>query len=242
MAKGGCFAARTGPSASATAFFMRPYSAASAGPETSSSSAATDRRRGLPSPLEGEVPSKAAVRGRRGRARRSLMPRAALTPPLPLCAISPARRKGGPSNTSATFAYVSISLANQPNVSSEGASGIAPSSEMRAWVVRSPTSPQKLAGARIEPPVSEPTAISTSPPATAAAEPDDEPPVTRSGALGFTGCGKCTFWPVIAKASSSVWVLPAKRAPASSNICTAGAVLRAGGSFSALSGLPQPVT
>ena len=54
---------------------------------------------------------------------------------------------------------------------SEGASGIAPSSEMRPCVVRSPISPQKLAGARIEPPVSEPTAMSASLPATAAAEP-----------------------------------------------------------------------
>ena len=64
-----------------------------------------------------------------------------------------------------------MSSANQPNVSSEGASGMAPSSEMRPCVVRSPISPQKLAGARIEPPVSEPTAMLASPPATAAADP-----------------------------------------------------------------------
>ena len=75
-----------------------------------------------------------------------------------------------------------MSSANQPNVSNEGASGIVPSSEMRPCVVRSPISPQKLAGARIEPPVSEPMAMSASLPATAAAEPEDEPPVTRSGA------------------------------------------------------------
>ena len=117
-------------------------------------------------------------------------------------------------------------LANQPNVSKEGASGIVPSSEIAPCVVRRPISPQKLAGARTEPPVSEPVPMSASPPATAAADPDDEPPVTRSGARGFTGCGKCTFWPIIEKASSSVCVLPMKRAPASSSFCTAGAVRR----------------
>ena len=47
--------------------------------------------------------------------------------------------------------------------------------------------PQKLAGARTEPPVSLPIAKSTSPPATAAADPLDEPPGTRPGAAGLIG-------------------------------------------------------
>ena len=47
--------------------------------------------------------------------------------------------------------------------------------------------PQKDAGPRTEPPVSLPSAISTRPAATAAAEPDDEPPGTRPGAAGFIG-------------------------------------------------------
>ena len=47
--------------------------------------------------------------------------------------------------------------------------------------------PQKLAGARTEPPVSEPSAKSTSPAATAAAEPLDDPPGMRPAALTFTG-------------------------------------------------------
>jgi hypothetical protein len=119
-------------------------------------------------------------------------------------------------------------------VSKEGASGIVPSSEMAPCVVRRPTSPQKLAGARIEPPVSEPVAMSANPPATAAAEPEDEPPVTRPGAAGLTGCGKCTFWPIMEKASSSVWVLPTNRAPASRSFCTAGAVAAAGSCFGQL--------
>ena len=55
--------------------------------------------------------------------------------------------------------------------------------------------PQKLAGTRTEPPVSEPTAKSTSPPATAAAEPLEEPPGTRSGARVFTGWNLRNFYP-----------------------------------------------
>jgi hypothetical protein len=58
---------------------------------------------------------------------------------------------------------------------------------MRPYVGRRPISPQKDAGPRTEPPVSEPSAKSTTPAATAEAEPDDEPPGTRSGAAGFTG-------------------------------------------------------
>ena len=47
--------------------------------------------------------------------------------------------------------------------------------------------PQKLAGMRTDPPVSVPIAKSTRPPATAAADPLDEPPGTRPGALGLVG-------------------------------------------------------
>ena len=49
-----------------------------------------------------------------------------------------------------------------------------PPNEMRPWVGRSPYSPQKLAGMRTEPPVSDPRAKSTRPPATAAADPLEE--------------------------------------------------------------------
>ncbi len=40
-----------------------------------------------------------------------------------------------------------------------------------------PTMPHSEAGPRIEPPVSEPSATGTMPAATAAPDPDDEPPV-----------------------------------------------------------------
>ena len=95
---------------------------------------------------------------------------------------------------------------------------------MRPCVGRRPTSAQWLAGARTEPPVSLPSAKSHRPFDTAAADPDDEPPVMRSGAAPLTGDPKCAFWPFIENASSSVIVLPTKRAPASSRRCTVGAV------------------
>ncbi len=53
--------------------------------------------------------------------------------------------------------------------------------------------PQKLAGARTDPPVSVPMPISAMPAATA--DPEDEPPGIRSGAAGFTGVPKCGFMP-----------------------------------------------
>ncbi len=45
--------------------------------------------------------------------------------------------------------------------------------------------PQKLAGMRIEPAWSPPIAIGTSPAATSAALPDDEPPVVKPRFLGL---------------------------------------------------------
>ncbi len=45
--------------------------------------------------------------------------------------------------------------------------------------------PQKLAGWRTEPPVSEPSAAGTAPAATSAADPPDEPPGTRVGSIGM---------------------------------------------------------
>ena len=48
-----------------------------------------------------------------------------------------------------------------------------------------PATPQNEAGIRIEPPPSVPIASGTSPAATAAAEPPDEPPGTRPVSQGF---------------------------------------------------------
>jgi len=48
-----------------------------------------------------------------------------------------------------------------------------------------PEIPHSAAGWRTEPPVSEPSASGTSPAATAAAQPLDEPPGVRSGSQGL---------------------------------------------------------
>ncbi len=95
---------------------------------------------------------------------------------------------------------------------------------MRPWLGRMPNRPQWFAGPRTEPPVSLPSAMSQSRFDTAAAEPEDEPPGMRSGAPPFTGVPKWAFLPLSEKASSSVIVLPTKRAPAPSSRSTTAAL------------------
>jgi hypothetical protein len=48
-----------------------------------------------------------------------------------------------------------------------------------------PVTPQNAAGMRIEPPESVPSAASARPAASAAAEPPEDPPAMRPGAIGF---------------------------------------------------------
>lgn len=112
---------------------------------------------------------------------------------------------------------------------------------MRPCVGRRPYRPQWLAGARTEPPVSLPSAKSHRPDDTAEAEPDELPPVMRSLAAPLTGAPKCALLPFIENASSSVTVLPTKRAPASSSFCTAGAVVVLMPDIASRNGLPPPV-
>ena len=73
------------------------------------------------------------------------------------------------------------SAAITPAVSNDGASGRMPSALIRPWVGRRPYSPHAAAGARTEPPVSVPRPSRARPPATAAAGPEEEPQVKRSG-------------------------------------------------------------
>ena len=63
----------------------------------------------------------------------------------------------------------------------------------------------------------------------------------RSGAAGFTGVPKCAFMPYIDHASSSVWVLPTKAAPASSKASTAGAFACLISLMASAVGQPDPV-
>src|SRR5437867_8586844 len=84
-----------------------------------------------------------------------------------------------------------------------------------------PTTPQNAAGWRTDPPVSVPSARSTAPAATAAAEPPEEPPGTRAGSIGFFEgpYAECSVEEPIA--NSSQLVLPAMTAPASRSRRTA---------------------
>src|SRR5262245_36061877 len=92
-----------------------------------------------------------------------------------------------PSNTFAARASTSALRASTPTVSNVGANGITPATEMNPCDGRYPQTPQLLAGARTDPPVSVPMAKSTSPQDTADADPLDEPPGTRFGAAAFNG-------------------------------------------------------
>ena len=82
-------------------------------------------------------------------------------------------------------AAVATSGASEPMVSSEMLSGTTPVVSIRLRVGLKPTTPQRPAGMRIDPPVSLPTAQSQTPAATAAAEPPDDPPAIRVGSRGF---------------------------------------------------------
>jgi hypothetical protein len=61
----------------------------------------------------------------------------------------------------------------------------APARESLPYVGFRPKTPQSEAGTRIEPFVSDPRASGTSPPATAAADPPENPPATREGSCGL---------------------------------------------------------
>jgi hypothetical protein len=76
----------------------------------------------------------------------------------------------------------------------------------------SPTTPQKLAGCRTEPPVSEPSAAGTTPAATSAADPPELPPGTRSGSSGWRTRSKAEFSVDDPMANSSMFALMPTRA------------------------------
>ena len=77
-----------------------------------------------------------------------------------------------------------------------------------------PVMPQKAAGWRIEPPVSVPVAAGTSRAATAAAEPPEEPPATRSRLQGLRTAPKAEFSLDEPIANSSQLSLPSVTMPA----------------------------
>ena len=82
-----------------------------------------------------------------------------------------------------------------PTVLTLGMKGSTPASEMRCSEGRSPQIPHRLAGTLTEPPESVPIEKSASPLATEDADPLDDPPGTRSGALALRGVPKNGFSP-----------------------------------------------
>src|SRR6478752_2170366 len=98
--------------------------------------------------------------------------------------------------------------------------GNAPVYGTRPWVGLCPTVPHHELGMRTEPPWSPPIARSTSPEATRAALPDDEPPVVRSLSHGFRTGPVTDVWLPPEKQRSSQTDLPVIVAPASSSRVT----------------------
>src|SRR5580658_2784643 len=77
-----------------------------------------------------------------------------------------------------------------------------------------PTTPQKAAGSRMEPPVSVPSAPKQRPAATAAAEPPEEPPAMRLRSQGLRVGPKQLGTEVPPYANSCMFNLPKRTAPA----------------------------
>ena len=137
----------------------------------------------------GRAPVPAATSGRRGRGR------------------------PGPGTTRAASATVRV---RGPTVSSDGARGNTPVRGMRPWVTLRPTRPQRAAGTRTEPPVSVPIPTAARPPATAAAEPPEDPPGEVAGSQGLRTGPHQGFSLEKPKANSCRPVRPTMIAPAAS--------------------------
>ena len=128
-----------------------------------------------------------------------------------------------PAIRSRTSAAVGTSRASGPTESRLQASGTTPSAGTRPRVGRMPTTPQSAAGTRIEPLVSVPIAASAMPLATAAAGPELEPPLRRSGSCGLRQSPLCGLRPSMPQANSLVLPLPITTAPAARSRSTTGA-------------------
>src|SRR5438046_156323 len=123
--------------------------------------------------------------------------------------------------TSIVVAASFTSRARTPIWSSDDANATSPYRLTRPYVGFTPTTPQNAAGWRTDPPVSEPSAMRTTPAATTPAEPPDEPPGTRSGATGFRAGPKALFSVDEPIANSSMFDLATMTAPAVRSRATA---------------------
>src|SRR5258708_34360473 len=84
-------------------------------------------------------------------------------------------------------------LAMGPTWSRLEAMAITPERETAPYVGESPTTPQKLVGWRLEPPMSDPKAPKATCEATAAAHPPEEPPAPLGVSWRFFGPPKANF-------------------------------------------------
>ncbi len=88
------------------------------------------------------------------------------------------------------------------------------------YVGFTPTTPLKLAGWRIDPPVSVPSAKGTIPRATATADPPLLPPATRVSSIAFLVGPNAEFSVLLPCANESKFVLPIQIAPSASSRST----------------------
>src|SRR5512143_3362677 len=100
-----------------------------------------------------------------------------------------------------------------PPWSREDAKAIIPYRETRPYVGFMPTTPQREAGWRIEPPVSVPTPAKHRPAATAAAVPPEDPPGILSGAQGLRDGPNREVSVEDPIANSSMFCFPRRTAP-----------------------------
>src|SRR5258708_1506173 len=89
-----------------------------------------------------------------------------------------------------------------------------------------PTSPQHAAGMRMDPPASVPWAIGTTPAATSAAAPPEEPPGDRDGSCGLRQGGQPSGSVVTLSPTSGHALLPSITRPLSSIRAAIASVLR----------------
>jgi hypothetical protein len=134
-------------------------------------------------------PSKKCVRQTPNTIPRTPAPSAALQSSWPRPP-APGSARSGPVMDAVSSAASATDAASGPAWSSDQLCGTMPPRPMRPKVGFRPTQPQRLAGMRIDLPVSEPKAAAANPAATATPEPPLEPPGTRSDRAG---CGRRRF-------------------------------------------------
>src|SRR5215471_5035260 len=114
--------------------------------------------------------------------------------------------------------------ARSPRTGAAGVSGgPAPRAGIKSRVGLCENTPQKCAGARSEPPMSEPSSSGTKPAASAAAEPPDDPPGVRDRSQGLLVVPYTSLKLCQSDKFSGTLVLPSMTAPAALSRCTTNA-------------------